>query len=193
MRSTLLSLGLLSACMAHSADPNAEIDKHNAAVREGIRLREEEAARKQSAEDARVAREQEELREADEQLASARAAREADERATAAAKAAAEPEAEPRPDPERASEDEGYMAYQWAEKSCKLSQDDPHYVRHCNPICWDEEVIPCPVFTCTAKPPTAGWVELANQRACTASRGTTSRKARRIGEGGFPPPQGPQR
>jgi hypothetical protein len=88
--------------------------------------------------------------------------------------------------------DEAYLAYEWASKNCRFSQEDPHYVMHCDPICWRETVTQCPVFTCTAKPPTKGWVELANQRACSASRGTTNRRARAIGEHGFPPPQGPR-
>lgn len=88
--------------------------------------------------------------------------------------------------------DEATPAYDWATKNCQLSQEDPHYVMHCDPICWRETVIQCPVFTCAMQPPTKGWVELANQRACSASRGTTNRRARAIGEHGFPPAQGPR-
>jgi hypothetical protein len=74
----------------------------------------------------------------------------------------------------------------WLESHCQLSQPEAHYVMHCDPICWRETILPCPEYHCDARPPQPGWVGSANARVCAAAHGTTNRRARAIGEHGFP-------
>lgn len=178
---------VLAACEvqqrpARTAQTDEDIDRENAARMAAAERRDEEATRKRDAAE-------DEKRQVKERDFNERAERYKAERA-----AATKPELEPEPVPKSEPEpDEGYLAYEWASKNCKFSQDASHYVQHCDPVCWVEEVVQCPKFTCSAKPPTKGWVELANRRACTAASGTTNRRARGVGENGFPPPQGPRR
>lgn len=182
---------LSTGCAIHvsSSPPDkseAEIarEEREAELKEDQQRREELARRQKEQDDAARARwedhekEVERDRQAEEDAREAR--RQAWEQRQAEAKAAAE----------STGPDEGSLAYEWADANCKLSQPPSHYVKHCDPVCWEEEVMQCPVYTCSKKPPKTGWVELANQRVCSAARGTTNRRARAIGESGYPRPQG---
>jgi hypothetical protein len=63
----------------------------------------------------------------------------------------------------------------WLDAHCKLEQPPTRYVQRCEPVCWEEEIVPCPEYRCRQKPPVDDWVERANRSMCGGRA-----KARRV-------------
>jgi hypothetical protein len=163
-------------CLAGcAAPPPPRSGPSNEEIMARAQARDEESAQKREAAiDARLKAETGETRaerdarraqeQADDQAA--RAARAEQERAaeretreqslTQLAKLQARRDAPPEPDPIR----------EWVDAHCKLEQPPARYVMRCEPVCWQEQIIPCPEYKCSGKPPQSNWVELANKHAC---------------------------
>lgn len=136
-------------------------------------LEEERRAELQAIEDRRVAREQ--LAEARREESAAEEAERAEQHLAYREQVRAEREAE------RAAF-EALPENQWLKKHCQLQLPPATHVMHCDPLCWRETIQPCPEYRCTAKPPDPSWLTNANAAACATARGSTTRRARAVGE-----------
>lgn len=70
--------------------------------------------------------------------------------------------------------------FAWASDNCDLRFPPHTFVTHCDPVCWREELSPCPELKCRAKPPESDWVVIATTQACADHRGMSNVRARAV-------------